>query len=494
MKADMLFDAIGKVKDAYIVSAQSKIGGVLGRDISAERAARRRGVYRRIGISAAAAFLLLISSFSVAMAASEEFRNAVFRFFHISTPITVPPFEEDEALSDRIEVVGGELVENAVKAEYIRVKGGYGHVASDGVVYVQTSEDGSSEEDVSGAAEKESAERTVLAYAIEDGKLSELEPHRESFEYTWGDTTYRIDFDWYENQGAVHTVAGGYDLDTSAEWNIYATKGSSEFVMLTLGRGAQIEYESYPLLYNIRTHEVADVLEKCEEIRSQRILEAEFSPDLSKILLTCGEAAMWYDENSRTVYCYDIAKNSLQQLSKLCHMNVMEASFIDDDTVACLWYDEEFAYTLRTLTLSDGKYSERFSGLQSLSWSSDDSGILFGSDRYGWLVEEDGSAYVYDFKTGESVLVAGFSDREDFTSVGFNGDGTKLLFFKTELGEEVWVTQIGVLDWQNGSFVRFDREGHESPREYSVSWFDNEKVGIMAQTEENWYLYLFTVE
>lgn len=468
-QANILLDVIGKVEDAYILSAKKRMESVTGAVIVHWR--------KKLLLTAATIFLLLISSFAVAMVANAQFREAVFRFFHITTPVTVPDFEENVEQLGQIEVAGGTLVEDAINVEYIRVKGSFGHVASRGAVYVKDAEDGG----------------MLAAYAMENGVLSRLEAHSENLQYLWNDFLYEISFEWYEHGDNVHVLAGDFDLDTGTEWSVDSIEGNSEYVKITISHGAQIEYGMYPLLYNLKTHEVVDVLGDCEEVKEQNIVEAEFSTDLSKLLINCGQNTMWYDEYSKTVYCYDLASHHLQALSELCEMNVMSAWFIDDDTVGCVWYDEEDNNTLRTLSLSSGEYFEIFSGLPELGWSSDGSGVSFFRARYGLLVLEDRSSYVYDFKTGERILIDGFEYSPEFPAVSFNDDGTKLLFFQTSLSEDVWITQIGVLDLVERSFISFEREGHGAPQEYSLGWFDNERIGIEAHSDEYWYLYLFTV-
>lgn len=469
MTVDMLFDAIGKVDDTYVVSAVNRLEGASGGG-----SVNHRSVYRKILVTAATVFLVLLSSFTVAMASNEEFRNAVFRLFHISEPITVPPLGEGENQQDQqISIVDNTEFEDMVDVEYIRVKGGFGHTTMGGIVYANDVEAG----------------RVITAYAVVDGELSELEAHKETLEYTWKDNTYKIDFNWYDNNGVIKAFGRNFDLDTVTEWIV--SGGNDGFVVLDLSRGSQIDYGMYPLLYNLKTHEVVDVLSECEELKSQNILEAYFSSDLSKILVTCGQVAISYDDENSTVYCYDIVSKTLQSLTELCQMDVKRAWFLDDDTVCCLWYDQEDNKILRTLTLSSREYIEVFTDMQELY--SDGGGISMLGNRHGLLVEEDGSTYVFDFRTGESFLVDGFQYSPDFDAVSFNADGTKLLFTQTSLGENVWVTKIGILDIEKKSLITFEREGEGTPHETTVSWFDNERVGIEAHTDEYWYLYLYKV-
>ena len=470
MKVDMLFDTIGKVDDSYILSTENRL------EFSYQDRTIRRGIiYRKAFLAAATIFLLLMSSFAVAMAANEEFRNFVFHLFHISTTDNVLPLEEEPDHSEQIENIGSTSIEDAVNVEYIRIDGKFDY--NDGVIY--------SYDDASG--------EFTAAYTVEDGQISLLEEHREFFEYTWNGLVYQISFNWYEIDGIVHTMARNYDMDTSAAWNVSAYSGNSELVVVELSYGAQIEYRVYPLLYNIRTHEVIDVLDECEEIKSQNILEVEFSSDLSSMLITCGEVTYWYDENSRTVYYYDMDEQTLQALSEWSGMKVMDAWFIDNDTLGCLWYDAEDNYTCKTLSVATGDTIELFSDMANIIWFSE-SGIIFTGGRYGLYIDEDSNVYVYDFKTGDKAIIEDFQYYQDAELLDLNGAGNKILFYQTaDQADGLGVSSIGVLDLEKHSIILFDREGYEIRYESSMSWFDNNRVVIWANTDEYGYLYLFTV-
>lgn len=471
MKVDILLDAIGKVDDAYIVSAGNRI------ESSSQKGTIRHGIiYRKAFLTAATIFLLLMSSFTVAMAANEEFRNFVFHLFHISTTDNVLPLEEEPNQSEQIEGIGSTSIEDTVNVEYIRIDGKFDY--NDGVIY---------------SYDDESGEFTA-AYTVENGQIFQLEEqHHESLEYTWNGLAYQISFDWYEIDGNVHTEARNYDLDTSAAWYVSAYSGNSELVVVELSYGAQIEYRMYPLLYNIRTHEVIDVLDGCEEIKSQNIIEVEFSSDLFSMLITCGEVTYWYDENSRTVYYYDMGEQTLQALSEWSGMKVMDAWFIDNDTLGCLWYDAEFSYTCRVLSVTTGDSIELFSDMANVTRFSD-TGIILTGGRYGLYVDENSNAYVYDFKTGDKAIIEDFQYYQDAKLAGLNGARDKMLFFQTaEQADGLGVSSIGILDLEKHSMILFDREGYEIRREGSMGWFDDNRVVIWADTDEYGYLYLFTV-
>lgn len=463
MNKNLLLDAVGEVDDEYIASALSRLEDN-SRQIKRHHHAFSRKAFAGIAIFA----ILLVSSFTVAMAANRDFRNAIFRFLRISTPDTVLPAENEPDKTGKMEIIGNGTIEDTVYVQYIRGDGIFDY--SEGVIYLY-----------------DEAENPAGAYSVTNGQLSCLEPHGEAFEYTWNDMTYQIRFDWYKEDDHIHASESGFDLATYAGWNVAAAKGNSDFVILTLSCGSQIEYEQYPLLYNLKTREVLDILGPCEALGSLRITETRFSPDLSKILITCDFGSM--------VYYYDVAAQTLQPLNELCGMNAARAWFIDNDTLCCISMDESRKYTCRTVVIPDGKYFEIFSAMPCLGQSSD-TGIIFTGGKYGLFVDGERSTYVYDLKTGNRAIVKDFKYPPDnaYTTI-INNAENKILFVRHDAGTDSrGYSEIGILDLEEQSFILFEREGYETRREHAISWFDDDRVAIWASTEENWYLYLFTVK
>lgn len=463
MNKDMLLDAIGEIDDEYIISARNRLEGEACRP-----GEHRPPFYRRAAFAAAMFAVLVISSFTIALAANEGFRHAVFRFFRLSVPDTVLPLEDEPDESDRIEIISNTVIEDTVAVAYIRGKGIFDY--NDGVIYLYD-ENGS----------------TAAAYTMENGEPARLEPHSETLEYTWNDMTYEIGFDWYQDRDTVHTNAKSFDPATYAGWNIAAAKGNSDFVILTLSCGSQIEYGQYPLLYNLQTQEIWDVLGGCEALKSNRITETEFSPDLSKMLITCDFGSM--------VYYYDAAAQSLLPLNELSGMNVTGAWFIDNDTLCCISMDESRKYACRTVVIPDGECFEIFSAMPQLGQSSD-TGIIFTGGRYGLFVDGERSTYVYDLKTGKRAIIKDFKYPPDnaYTTI-INNAENKILFVRHDAETDSrGYSEIGILDLEEQSFILFEREGYETRREHAISWFDDDRVAIHASSEENWYLYLFTVK
>ncbi len=483
MRADMLLDAMGKIDDAYLVSAAEKIVGVSGRD----RHVRYRGARR--GLAAAAAIvILLISSFSVTMAVNADFRNAVLRFFHLPATDRVLPKESEPAPreSEVISNIGSVGIGDAAEVEYIRIYGRYTY--SNGVVWKF-----SDEEDENGNPTGE----IQGAYMVEGGELLPLEPHEEAFTYMWDGEPYEVAFVWYENAGAVHIYAHNYDLDTGREWRVSACRGNSDFAAVELWRGSQIEYTMRPLLYNLRTGEVLDVLEGCEALDGQYIVETEFSPNLSKALITCYDSGIG-DYGGTVEYCYDIAERALYPLNELSGVEVSGASFIDEDTLNCISEEEDGTLTCRAVSIFSGDSRLIYSGLPGENRDTN-TGVLLTQGRYGLFIDEQHNIYVYDCKTGERAVVEGFKAPAGKIFATSNSAGTRILFslFDSE-AEGLAVSQFGIMDLERQTFILIDREGYETRRESVVGWFDDERVAISATADSSTietyqYLYIYTV-
>lgn len=461
MREERILHVLGQVDDRYVMEADP-----MNEKMSGQIVPYRHRLSHKTLIAVAVVTTLLVSSFTAAMAASKEFRNAVFRFFKIDTPEIVLPMEEEPIQSGNIESIGASSIDDIVNIEYIRIDGNFDY--SNGIVYLYDDE------------------KAATAYIAENGKLSPLEPHKESLAYVWNGETYSIGFDWYERDGVVYASARNFDIETQTAWDATAIEGNSDFVALTLSYGRQIEYAQYPLLYDLKAKKAIAVLDNCEELKSRQITQTEFAPDLSGIIISC--------DFETDVYYYNIKNQTLSSLSDLCGMNKIDAWFIDPDTVCCVSMDENKAFTGRTVTLSTGDCKKIFSAMPKLD-DSPDGGIVLTGGRYGLFVDEARNTFVYDFKTGESAVVDGFQYPADATFASLNSTEDKILFAKNEDDADgLGVSEIGVLDLRKQSFILFDRKDYEIRREGSIGWFDCDTVAIRASTEEFGYLYLFTID
>lgn len=478
--SNMLLDAFGKIDDSYIISAKNRLDGITTGSSPGNLREVFTAATHKAALAAAIFVLLLVSSFTVAMAANEEFRNAVFRFFKISTPDNVLSPEEEPSQTDALEDVeniGSTSLEGIVNVEYFRMDGAFD--CCDGIIYSYEPWEGYDED-------YDAFTRYAhYAYTVENGELMALEPHYENITYIWDGESYSIDFDWYEKDGAVYTNAKNYDPFSSVQWEVSVAENNPDYVILTMGFGQQIEYTQRPLLYNLRTKELSDILSACDIPEESKVIETMFSPDLSKLLITC--------DGGSIVYYYDITENVLKPLDELCNMEEPSAWFLDDEALVCISVDEDGMYTCGTLRMPSEEYTEIFSSMPRFGTSSE-SGIVLTGGRYGLLINSDGATHVYDFMTGERAIIEDFQYPVENAFTTMNSAGNKLLFVRFDPeADGLGVSEMGVLNLETYSFIVFDREGYEVRHEDTISWFDNDRVAISASTEKQGYLYLISV-
>lgn len=497
MNEMLLLEAIGGIDDPFIAAVWKRLEDPAAESAEASCRISRRPLSHRFSFVAAAVLLLLMSVFTMAMAFNEDFRSAVFRFLRISSPDEVLPEEGEPDPSGPIQIIGETSTEDAVNVQYIRIDGTY-TLGKGGVIYLY---DGETREN-------------TAAYTVEEEKLHKLTPHPASLEYTWRDITYSIEFTWYEDDGHLYVDADSYDPETGAQWSVHAVDGSDRLAAVTLSQGSQIDYQSYPLLYDLHKKELLDPAAGCEALNSCAMTWIDFSEDASRLLIDCG----YFDSD---LYCFDTESRILYSLDELSGMHVLGAWFLDRETVCCISEDEEGKNIGRTVTFYEGDVSgqskpseetsdktgsmtqpaggactEIFSSLPALEdgmgW-----GIQFTGGRYALLVEEDQSVYVMDLKTGEKAPIEGFTYPPEDIFTTRNDTGDKILYVRQDgdsAGSGLAVSEMGILDLQTRRFTVFAREGYETRYEGSVGWFDNDRIVIGAASEQGSYLYLFTLK
>ena len=527
MNEMMLLEAIGEIDDGYVENVRLRLDSSdatasetlrklpdkpsFGRSVplrshspKASRTGfgRMRRISHRASFVAAAVLLLLMSLFTMAMAFNEDFRSAVFRFLRISSPDVVLSPEEEQDSAGPIAIIGETFTEDAVSVQYIRINGIY-TCGSGGEIYLY---------------DEETRENTA-AYTVENGELRRLTSHEASLEYTWNGITYSIGFVWYEDDELIYVSARGHDPENTAEWSVQAVSGSDCLAAVILSQGSQLDYQSYPLLYDLRRKELLDPAAQCGALKSRAMTWIDFSRDASKLLIDCD----YFDSD---LYCLDAASRTLHSLDELSGMHVLGAWFLDSETVCCISEDEEGKNTCRTVTFhgggspagnkaaepsSEGRPSARessgdasagitcseiFSSLPNLE-NGADRGIRFTGGRYALLAEESSEVYVMDLKTGEKAPIEGFTypSEDVFTTCSSAGD--KILYVRQDgdsTGSGLAVNEMGILNLEERRFTVFAREGYETRYEGAVSWFDNDRIVIEASSEEGSYLYLFTIK
>ena len=463
-----LLDAIGQIDDEYILSAQKRLEG-------SNTAKRHRGSFRKLFLPLAAAAVLLLSTFTVAMAASPVFRAAVLTFFRITEVEKVPgPGTENSGGPSVTEKVIGELI----KAQYIQMDGVSHFWYTDNNLLYQYEFD-----------EELQETRPTRFWTIEDGLLTpvDITMNRQEIAVDWNGAMYRGVFDWFEWNGSIevfHTSLTGSWGDDGLEVNteVSAIPGRTDKVLLTLILDTQMHSSSYYMLYDLASGQAEDFLAgtgaESLDRDTDRLHDALWAGDMSGAILTCG----WWGED--TDYYLDLKAGTLTGIGTLTGVEGATAVFANDrtlllyqwnepeiqpgpDTVSCWSYDLDTGTLTKTLN-SVPRYSER---------DEHPNGVFLLGDHspYSVMVDEDGSAQVVDLVTGAATEVENFVF-SPYGSVGANRSGTKLLYYVRDAATHQ-LSQLGVIDLERGTFTAFDRETVANVRE-SLFWLDDNRVAV----------------
>lgn len=484
-----LLDAMEQIDDEYILSAQKWLDGT--------NTAKRHGrTTRRILLSLAAAVVLLLSTFTVAMAASPAFRAAVLTFFRIAEVEKAPEpgAETSGDLSVTEKVIGG-----LVKAQYIQMDGEFQYQCTDGNLLYQYEFD-----------EELQTMRPARFWTVEDGRLVpvDITMNRREISVDWRGTAYRGVLDWFEWNGGIevfHTSLTGSWGEDGLEVNteISVIPGRTDKVLLTLALDTQMSYSCYYMLYDLASGLAEDFLagtgaENLER-DTDRLHDALWARDMSGAILTCG----WWGED--TDYYLNLETGTMTEIGALTGVDGATAVFADDRTLLLYRWGEPEAQTgPATVTcwsygLDTGVLTETLTGVPLYDeFDEHPHGALLLGDHcpYCVVVDEGGRTQVVNQITGAAAEVENFTF-SPYGDVAANRNGTKLLYFVRDIDVKPHLqwSQLGVIDVEKGTFTVFDRDV-ASVAEQGIFWLDDNRVAIRNYSLEDGtvrglYLYEF---
>jgi len=457
LTVDLLLDAIGDIPETYILAARKTGGEVVLRS-------NRISIRRKFISILVAAILALSAVFATAMAASENFRNVVFSFFYISASETVPPVELEAESGNRIDPVFQLSIGDEVSAEYLRIKDRFDY--GQGVIYlIGDAEDGEA------------------FYTATDGALVKLDTHDISLSYEHSEI-YDITFRWCASDSCLFVHGQNKEPGSDISWYVSTIYGRTDLVLLVLASGRQEDYIEYPVILDLETQEVKDILKDCTVAQEESITSFSFTPDLSKALISI--------EYGAKMYCYDVDSGNLIDVSTLAGDPAVGAWFIDSNTICSYTMESNNEYIFRVTSLSTGITSTVLQGTK-LYTSTTQTGILCYEKRYGLFIDTDQTTYVFDFLTGEKSIIEGFT-MPSGAFMTMNQAGTKLLYaVNNPVGGSFGISEVGLLDLNTRSFAVLTREGYDVRQEVSVGWFDNARIFIHATGADGMgYMYLYS--
>lgn len=444
-------------------------------DASAPLSRPRR---RRAGLTALAAAAAVACTFLIAMAASPELRTAVLTLFRLEEAEQVPaPTGEGPEQPELTQNTIGQQVE----AQYIRLPDGFGWSYGDNVLcQAERADDG-----------------TVLDFhywAAEGDALIPLETNTTRFSTVWDGVTYTDTVYWCEYEGKVSCYCSGTaGMALDYDYHVSSMNGRTDTVFLTLSQGSQMDYRKYPVLLDLATGEVTDLLSGTGWEAAAPLTEVQWTDDLSAAILSSDRMG-WF-------YC-DRAAKTTASLNELTGLEVFSAYFAEDSTLILLTLSgqEWDCCDIWTWQPDSGTLTQTFSQLpvyqrhEEQPWGFQ---FFFGGGR-GIYVAKDSSVSVLDLITGETTTVEGFTLAQwDTPTFIANPSGTKVLFASYGgQADGLGISSLGVMDLEQGTFILLDRDSDASLYEASLGWFDEDRVAICGYAADDFtqscvYLYRF---
>lgn len=477
MKADIILDAIEAIDDMHIISAGACLGYNAADTESKPGIVRRRRPVRKTLVCIAAAIMLLLASFTVAMAVSEDFREFVFMIFNIETKETVPSYNGENVEGGTINKMGDTDIDDEVSVYYLK---GNGLVqANRGLIYTSR------------------YDRTGEAFfdIARDG-LVELPSTRVEFPYSFQGTDFDIKFDYtvYDGKLYIHVMPENLDINPyKYGWNIHTAGDSTDKAWLVLPYPTNGDYSEYPLLLDINTCELTDVF---AGVSFDGIIAArwQFADDMSYALV------MGYTEGYETEFWIcDIAKNTLINVSELTGRTINDCYILEGNTIIC-YAANGSGFDVLSFDASTGSSSLLVENTQHYYLTQDGSGFSSieyhgGQGRHALILESNGGVTLIDLCDGSRLPLTGITnDGTLLTSESPDGEHIMFAFSDTSVSDSFAMYKIGILDTQTGVLKMLERENYEVRNETLMGWLANNCISVLAYDESDangWYMYVY---
>ena len=111
------------------------------------------------------------------------------------------------------------------------------------------------------------------------------------------------------------------------DYHVSSISGRTDAVLLTLSQGSQMDYRQYPVLLDLESGEITDLLEGTGWEAAAPLTEVQWTDDLSAAILSSDRTG-WY-------YC-DRAANTTASLNELTGLEVSSAYLAEDSTLILL--------------------------------------------------------------------------------------------------------------------------------------------------------------
>lgn len=476
MNSMVLLDAIETIDDRFIISAQERMG-YFSETQTIPLTQRHNRTARKALVCIAAVIALLLASFTVAMAVSEDFREFVFAIFNIETTETLPENNGEVLPNGGIVQIGESDIDEEVNTYYFQGNGVV--VPSDGIVY---------------AGEYESSARSF--YDLSADGLVELPTTRVEFPYSFKGTDFNIKFDYTVYGDVLHLCVLAENLNENPYkygWNLSRAGADPTKAWLLLPYDTCGDYGIYPLLLDIETHKTTDILDGLD-LDGIIPVQWEFDDNMSFAVLS------GYTEGREMNYWIcDIDTKTLSPMSELTGRSMADCYLLDGSYVICcasngsgfdlIRYDVNSGASMMLLENTNYYWmTDNGSGFRSIEYYG-------GHGRHALVFDDVGGVTLIDLLSGKQTPLEGVkNDGTLLTAESPDGEHIMFAFRDTSISDSLAMYKIGILDTQTGILKILKRVNYEQRNETPFGWLADNCVVVLAfdeHAEAGWYMYVY---
>lgn len=469
MNGMYILDAMTDIDSAYIASAQKHLGLLS----EAQNTTHGGRMLRRAVVLIAAVVALMVGTFTTAMAVSEDFRELVFRFLHVEQEQVIPEIPVNTELSTEDMFAEPKIsVGGVIEGKYVHTpvstaaRGGVFLVCTDEVEMKQGSH--------------------YDAYYEENGEFIKLEEQAFNRDYTLYGWDVHVEFEWAEHNGKVHMTW----VDPNDSFRMPNESGDASSVLFRFhiirkDENGENVGSWYPVLLDLHTGELTDVLAGTGAERLPHIDNSAISADRTKMLL--GQQT----DEGYLLHYVDLTAKKMYSIDELSGEHADSCSLIGKK-LAC-WNLQDGYYKAWNIDLETLERTEIFDSVRNAADTPEaDAGIVFlmgfddwshwgdmyAGSSFALEVDEAQNVYVTDLATGVKTPIEGYVWTPNVQRTP-SPDGTKLLLAGGSAG--TYFEYVGVLDFSNMTFVEFSRSNQVD--EYLAYWFDENTIVICSEID-----------
>ena len=515
LKSGHILGTMNYIEDEYIESALSRLGYLAGRSAAEKNVQKGKSkkytkqksgsvvykIMKRAAIFIGVAILGAAATVTTAMAFHEEFRETVkeiiFEFFRAEEEEVVPELSgrEDITIENMYVEQDRSIIGGVIEGRYVHTP--VSCDAREGVYVICTDEielnQGSHYD----------------AYYEENGEFIQLEEQSFCGDYTVLGKDFHLEFDWVVYNGQVTLTYIG----ENENYRIPTNPGDKDAMLVELwysllSENGEYETTVYPVLLDLETGELTDVLEGIGAGKLKNLCNQAISEDGNRMLLAQFDGSLYYA---------DLADKALYSVEEISGEKADACSLIKD-TLSCFVL-ENGKYRAWAIDLNTMERTELFSEMPNLVGENYTSvgqgaaggtaleenhagivylsgfdttvhrGTMFTGSHFALETDEAGNVAVIDLATGEKIPVEGFTWPADrYTDVLWESspDGKRLLLSGGEIGSKY--EYIGVLDFEKLQYLEFSRKNRNEVYEGKPYWFDKDTVIIQATSKDSYYI------